>query len=390
MILPELAEALVDTGPELCDWLETSTPLQLRLVPGFPDYHPEHPGGKPRGGRSLEPRALRVLAPRGVGRPHGRHAAAHARDRDADRRRHRRRWTPRRPSSASARACEGLGRAHGGRAAARLPGPRRRARARSTGRSTCVDGRRRRGRGPASRRPTGRVEVGARAVVLATGGFEYDQDLVRDFLRGPIRHPAGVPTNTGDGLRMAMRDRRASSATCARPGGSRSPRCPAPTPTTTSRSCWCCASGPCRGRSWSTASAPGSPTRRPTTTPSAAPSTSSTRPRSATSTSPAGWSSTRASSTGTAASATAAGRTVAGLGAPRRRPAVAGRADRRPRRRARGDGRRGSTGSPRRATTTTSAAGTAPTTAGAATGRPTRARRPRWARWTRRPSTPSS
>jgi len=55
MILPELAEALVDTGPELIDWLETSTPLKLRLVPGFPDYHHEHPGGKVRGGRSLEP-----------------------------------------------------------------------------------------------------------------------------------------------------------------------------------------------------------------------------------------------------------------------------------------------------------------------------------------------
>ena len=42
-------------------------------------------------------------------------------------------------------------------------------------------------------------------VVIATGGFEWDRDLVRDFLRGPMRHPAGVPSNSGDGLRMAMR-----------------------------------------------------------------------------------------------------------------------------------------------------------------------------------------
>ena len=76
MILPELAEALVDTGPELVDWLESSTPLQLRLVPGFPDYHPEHPGGKPRGGRSLEPELFSFSRARGVGRPHGRRAAA--------------------------------------------------------------------------------------------------------------------------------------------------------------------------------------------------------------------------------------------------------------------------------------------------------------------------
>ncbi|MEU7693806.1 FAD-binding protein [Microbispora hainanensis] len=31
------------------------------------------------------------------------------------------------------------------------------------------------------------------------------RDLVRDFLRGPIDTPAGVPANTGDGLRMAMK-----------------------------------------------------------------------------------------------------------------------------------------------------------------------------------------
>ncbi len=52
---------------------------------------------------------------------------------------------------------------------------------------------------------TGRRSVPAGAVVLATGGFEYDSDLVRDFLRGPLTRPVGAPTNTGDGLRMAMR-----------------------------------------------------------------------------------------------------------------------------------------------------------------------------------------
>ena len=52
--------------------------------------------------------------------------------------------------------------------------------------------------------PNGLVEVSAGAVVLATGGFEWDQQLVRDFLRGPIDVPSSIPTNTGDGLRMAM------------------------------------------------------------------------------------------------------------------------------------------------------------------------------------------
>ena len=29
--------------------------MHWRLVEGYPDYHPEHPGGKPGGGRSLDP-----------------------------------------------------------------------------------------------------------------------------------------------------------------------------------------------------------------------------------------------------------------------------------------------------------------------------------------------
>ena len=43
-----------------------------------------------------------------------------------------------------------------------------------------------------------------RGVLLATGGFEHDAELKRHFLRGPSPYTFGVPTNTGDGLRMAM------------------------------------------------------------------------------------------------------------------------------------------------------------------------------------------
>ena len=73
MILPELSEAFVDTIPELLDWLD-ATPLKLSLVEGYPDYHPEQPGGKPGGGRSLEPqlfslRGLGEWADRLVGTP---------------------------------------------------------------------------------------------------------------------------------------------------------------------------------------------------------------------------------------------------------------------------------------------------------------------------------
>jgi succinate dehydrogenase/fumarate reductase flavoprotein subunit len=47
--------------------------------------------------------------------------------------------------------------------------------------------------------------VGARGgVILASGGFEWNDDLKEKFLPGPIHHTCGVPTNRGDGLIMAM------------------------------------------------------------------------------------------------------------------------------------------------------------------------------------------
>ena len=72
MILPELAEALVDGGPQFVDFLEANTELRLRLVEGYPDYHPEHPGGLPGGGRSIEPDFFSFGGHGGVGRPHRR------------------------------------------------------------------------------------------------------------------------------------------------------------------------------------------------------------------------------------------------------------------------------------------------------------------------------
>ena len=43
-----------------------------------------------------------------------------------------------------------------------------------------------------------------RGVILATGGFEWNEQLKSAFLRGPLNAPASPPSNTGDGLKMAM------------------------------------------------------------------------------------------------------------------------------------------------------------------------------------------
>ncbi|QJB70781.1 FAD-dependent oxidoreductase [Parasphingorhabdus halotolerans] len=44
----------------------------------------------------------------------------------------------------------------------------------------------------------------SQGVVLATGGFEWNEELKTTFLRGPLTAPASPPTNKGDGLKMAM------------------------------------------------------------------------------------------------------------------------------------------------------------------------------------------
>ena len=51
----------------------------------------------------------------------------------------------------------------------------------------------------------GPFEVRASNVILATGGFEWNPELIRAFTRGPLTHPVSIKTNTGDGLKMAMR-----------------------------------------------------------------------------------------------------------------------------------------------------------------------------------------
>lgn len=203
MIIPELAEALVHGGPAFLEFLEEHTELRLQLVPGYPDYHPEHPGGLAEGGRTLEPalfsfegldewsdliagevrRVALVEMPLGGGTGV---------------------ISPETLAERETAKVEGLGRALVGgllqavleRGADVVTGARgTRLLLDDLGAVTGVEVD---VRGDA-------LSIGAGSVVLATGGFEYDSDLVRDFLRGPLTRPVGAPTNTGDGLRMAMR-----------------------------------------------------------------------------------------------------------------------------------------------------------------------------------------
>ncbi|MGH9029787.1 MAG: FAD-dependent oxidoreductase, partial [Acidimicrobiales bacterium] len=51
---PALLEVYVDSAAEVMDHLETKTPLRMSAPPGFSDYYADLPGGKPEG-RSVEP-----------------------------------------------------------------------------------------------------------------------------------------------------------------------------------------------------------------------------------------------------------------------------------------------------------------------------------------------
>jgi succinate dehydrogenase/fumarate reductase flavoprotein subunit len=203
MLLPELAEAFVDTGPTLIEWLESSTPLRLQLVRGYPDYHPERPGGKPRGGRSIEPMLFSFEE---LGDWAGRVTGAPTRMSISE--------TPLgggtgilAPEEAQRRAAQGLEGCGRALAGALLKGcldrgitPVVNARAKSL---ILAEGR---VVGVRIAGPEGDFDAHANnGVIIATGGFEWDAALTRDFLRGPIRNPPSLPTNTGDGLKMAMK-----------------------------------------------------------------------------------------------------------------------------------------------------------------------------------------
>jgi 3-oxosteroid 1-dehydrogenase len=56
-VADELRAAFLDNSPTVLRFVLENTPLQLRWVTGYADYYPEAPGGLPRG-RSLEPRPL--------------------------------------------------------------------------------------------------------------------------------------------------------------------------------------------------------------------------------------------------------------------------------------------------------------------------------------------
>ena len=206
MMDPELVETLVDTGPEMLRYMEANTPVSLHVFEGYPDYHPENPGGKPGGGRSLDNDLFPFdeLGPWGERINHQPDAV----------------FFPATMLETDTVGIDGI--------APEVLDARRARDMRSTGQALagslikgCLDREipvRTAIRARELILDDNDVVVGVRAerngedffvkarkaVVIGTGGFEWNSELVKAFLRGPMTAPTSTPENEGDGLLMAM------------------------------------------------------------------------------------------------------------------------------------------------------------------------------------------
>ena len=202
---PERMEAYLNAGPRMVEFMMSASPLRLAAAPSFVDYRSELPGWR-GGGRTVEPDPISgsVLppsappirrSPQYTGRmtyeemirygfvfnPDGEGAPVHAERERADER------------------ALGYGLITGLLAGCLDHGVEFRLRERARRpllRSgalvgAVVDG------------PAGLVDLSADALILASGGFEWDDQLKR-LLNGRVEGVMSPPSNRGDGLRIAM------------------------------------------------------------------------------------------------------------------------------------------------------------------------------------------
>lgn len=196
----ELVEAFVTTGAAMLDFVEDNSDLVFEVATGFPDYKPELPGGKPAGGRSLNAKPFDLSRIQ--------------------------KWRDRITSFPADFSNVGIDAETRARIHASVDA--------ESGDDYCVAGtaliagllRGLLDHGIAPHTEARATELIAdalgvtgvrikqggkdlhvrarRAVILGTGGFEWDDRLVEAYLRGPMRGAVSPPNNTGDGLRMAM------------------------------------------------------------------------------------------------------------------------------------------------------------------------------------------
>jgi 3-oxosteroid 1-dehydrogenase len=200
----EVLAAFVNEGPKALSFLADAGALEMSILPGYPDYYLDRPGAKPEGGRALDNdlfdfKSLGAWADKVF---HG-----------GDIMRLMLRETPLGGAALMPDMAEiqrrigedlrGFGQALIGRLLKacldRGIEPKLSCRVKSLvmekGRVVGVD---------FEQDGEGTTIRASRGVVLATGGFEWNEGLKTTFLRGPLTAPASPPGNDGDGLKMAM------------------------------------------------------------------------------------------------------------------------------------------------------------------------------------------
>lgn len=201
-----LVDSFIEGGQRMIDFVEANSPVRFAIAEGFPDYYPENPGGRPHGGRSLNPSPF---AFDDLGE-WGQRVTAFPVDSftfgfDVET---RERFRLKADDVTLAEMAKTNGKFMG---AGLIGGLLRALLDRGVvpqTESRAVDLVIEDGRvaGVVFEHGGVRSTVLARSgVVLATGGFEWDEHFVKTFLRGPMLGPVSPPYNTGDGLRMAIK-----------------------------------------------------------------------------------------------------------------------------------------------------------------------------------------
>jgi 3-oxosteroid 1-dehydrogenase len=197
----------ISAAPEMARFVEARSPHRFVACPAYPDYHPARPGAT-LGGRCLDmrPADLNRLTPLTslIRVPPGYVPLTHAeweRWRYPDRYDHalleERQRSGVRTGGVALVASLLDGAARAGVqviTGTRLTGVRWEAAAATSGAQVTSSG------AAGSGKP---MTIGVSAVILATGGFDWNRDLRARFHPGPQRATGAPPGNAGDGLRIA-------------------------------------------------------------------------------------------------------------------------------------------------------------------------------------------
>ncbi|WP_253485830.1 FAD-dependent oxidoreductase [Natronocella acetinitrilica] len=199
-----LVETFIDTAPEMLRYLEEHTPLHFTPLT-TPDYHPEERGGKLRG-RSVEP------APFAAGRlgawrdklrqPSMMSFSMTLQEVFETYQAFYRPWDV--PQDLMVERMEQdlvtLGQALAGSLLSAVLEREIPIRLDARAQELIIHD----GRVAGVRLDKGEQVLAERAVVLASAGFEWDDDLKSKFITGTVPYPNSPPFNRGDGLKMAM------------------------------------------------------------------------------------------------------------------------------------------------------------------------------------------